>query len=288
MELRPEMPYDRFKFLKIRVDRHVAFVTIDNPPINILNGPLLVEFNRFALKVANDDDVKVIVFDSADPDFFIAHFDVEVLSKAPSQAPPKSKQLSGMHPLCENFRTMPKVTIAKIEGRCRGGGSEFVLALDMRFGAVGKAILAQPEISVGIIPGGGSTQRLPRLLGRSRALEIVLSGMDISAEMAERYGYINRALPPDELTPFIENLAYRIATYPAETIALAKKAVLTAEELPLLEGLLEETYLFNQSIALPAAKELMKLFLEKGGQTREVEQDFSKLLEELDKIKKTK
>jgi enoyl-CoA hydratase/carnithine racemase len=276
------MSYERLKLLKVRVDRQVAFVTIDSPPINIMNGPLLIDLNRFAVKVAKDDGVKVIVFDSADPDFFIAHFDVEVLSKAPSQAPPKPKQLSGMHPLLESFRTMPKVSIAKIEGRCRGGGSEFVLALDMRFGAVGKAIMAQPEVLVGIIPGGGSTQRLPRLIGRGRALEVVLSGMDLSAEVAERYGYINRALPPDELTPFVEKLAYRIATFPAETIALAKKAVLAAEELPLLEGLLEETYLFNQSTALPAAKEIMKRFLEKGGQTREVELDFSKLLEELE------
>ncbi len=272
--------------LKIRTDRQVAFVTINNPPINIMDAPLLMEFNRFAMKVAKDDDVKVIVFDSADPDFFIAHFDVNILAKAPSQAPPKPKQLSGMHPVCEKFRTMPKVSIAKIEGRCRGGGSEFVLALDMRFGALGKAILAQPEISVGIIPGGGSTQRLPRLLGRSRALEIVLSGMDLTAELAERYGYINRALPRDELTPFVEKLAYRIASFSAEVIALAKKSVLTAEEQPLFEGLLEETYLFNQSIALPSAKDLMKRFLEKGGQTREVELDFSKLLDELDAEKK--
>lgn len=276
------MSYDGFKFLKIHVDRQVAFVTIDNPPINILDAPLLMELNRFAMKIAKDDDLKVIVFDSADPDFFIAHFDVRILSKAPSQPPPKPKQLSGMHPICEKFRTMPKVSIAKIEGRCRGGGSEFVLALDMRFGAIGKAIMAQPEILVGIIPGGGSTQRLPRLLGRSRALEVVLSGMDLSAEIAERYGYINRALPPEELTPFVEKLAYRIATFPAELIALAKKAVLMAEELPLNEGLLEETFLFNQSISLPTAKDLMKQFLEKGGQTREVELDFSKLLDELD------
>ena len=282
MELREKMTYNTFKLLKIRVDRQVAFVTIDNPPINILNGPLLVEFNRFATKVSKDDGVKVIVFDSADPDFFIAHFDVEILAKAPSQAPPKPTQLSGMHPLCEMFRTMPKVSIAKIEGRCRGGGSEFVLALDMRFGALGKAILAQPEISVGIIPGGGSTQRLPRLLGRSRALEVVLSGMDLTAEIAERYGYINRALPPDELTSFIEKLAYRIASYSAESISLAKKAVMAAEELPLIDGLIEENDLFNQSIALPSAKELMKTFLERGGQTREVELDFSKLLEEMD------
>ncbi|NVM52411.1 MAG: enoyl-CoA hydratase/isomerase family protein [Candidatus Helarchaeota archaeon] len=273
------MHYKRFKFLKIRIDRGVAFVTIDNPPINVLTVDLLMEFDRLATKVRKDDDVRVIVFDSADPDFFIAHFDVGFLTTLPDEPPPKSDKLFGMHPIVEAFRTMPKVSIAKLEGIARGGGSEFVLGLDMRFGAIGKTILGQPEVTVGIIPGGGSTQRLPRLVGRSRALEIVLSGMDISAELAERYGYINRALPPDELTPFVEALAYRIASFPSETIALAKKAVLTAEELPLREGLLEETHLFNQACALPVAKERMKWFLEFGGQSREAEIDSSGLLD---------
>ena len=279
------MQYKRFKLLKIRIDQGVAFVTIDNPPMNLLNMELLGEFYRFARKVAKDDDVQVIVFDSADPDFFIAHFDVSILAVLPDEAPPKSNELTGMHPVCEAFRTMPKVSIAKLEGIARGGGSEFVLALDMRFGAIGKVVLAQPEISVGIIPGGGSTQRLPRLMGRSRALEIILGGRDFTAELAERYGYINRALPPNELTPFVEDLAYRIASFPAESIALAKRAVLTALEQPLIEGLLEETYLFNQSCALPAAKERMNWFLQRDGQTREKELELTDLVEEWKKWK---
>jgi len=269
------MQYKRFKLLKIRIDQGVAFVTIDNPPMNLLNMELLGEFYRFARKVAKDDDVRVIVFDSADPDFFIAHFDVSILAVLPDEAPPKSNELTGMHPVCEAFRTMPKASIAKLEGIARGGGSEFVLALDMRFGAIGKVVLAQPEISVGIIPGGGSTQRLPRLMGRSRAMEAILGGIDFSAELAERYGYINRALPQDELTPFVEDLAYRIASFPAESIAIAKKAVLTAMEQPLIEGLMEEAYLFNQACALPAAKERMNWFLQRDGQTREKELELS-------------
>lgn len=276
------MQYKRFKFLKIRIDpKGVAWVTIDNPPINVLSLQLLAELSRFSLKVAKDDDVRVIVFDSADPDFFIAHFDVDSLLITPDEPPPKSTQLEGMHPICEAYRTMPKVTIAKIEGICRGGGSEFVLALDMRFGAIGKAILAQPEVSVGIIPGGGSTQRLPRLLGQARAMEVVLSGRDVPAELAERYGYINRAIPPDEITDYVEELAYQIASHPAETIALAKKAIQIAGELPLVEGLIEETYLFNKSTALPAAKMRMKAFMELGGQSREIELDPSKLGEKM-------
>lgn len=277
------MLYKGFKLLKIRIDRGIAFITIDNPPINVLNMDLLTELSRLATKVKKDDDVRVIVFDSANPDFFIAHFDVNFLAQAPDEAPPKPTKPHMFNQVNEEFRTMPKVSIAKIEGLTRGGGSEFVLSLDMRFGAIGKAVLAQPEIILGMIPGGGSTQRLPRLLGRSRAMEVVLSGMDFPAELAEKYGYINRALPPEELTPFVKNLAYRIASFPAETIALAKKAVLAAEGLPLIEGLLEEEYLFNQSLSLPTAKERMKMFLELGGQTREMELDLSKSLDEVSK-----
>lgn len=266
------MSYENYKLLKIRVRRGVVFATIDNPPINLITSEFIAELERFAREVAADNNIRVIVFDSADPDFFLAHYDVGELNALPDEVPPKSTELHEFNKINESFRTMPKVSIAKIEGIARGGGSEFILALDMRFGAIGKAIVGQPEVLVGIIPGGGGTQRLPRLIGRSRAMEVVLSGSDLSAELAERYGYINRAFPPEELNSFVKNLAYRIASLPPETIALAKKAVLAAEELSIVEGLLEETYLFNQAVALPAAKQRMSLFLKMDGQSREMEQ----------------
>ena len=253
--------------------------------MNLLNMELIGEFSRLQRKIAKDDEVRVVVFDSADPDFFIAHFDVSSLAILPDEAPPKPDTLTGMHPVCEAFRTMPKVSIAKLEGIARGGGSEFVLALDMRFGAIGKAIVGQPEIGVGIIPGGGGTQRLPRLMGRSRAMEAILGGIDFPAELAEKYGYINRAFPPDELTPYVEDLAYRIASFPAESLAIAKRAVLTALEQPIFEGLLEESYLFGQACALPAAKERMNWFLQRDGQTREQELDQSDIFKEFKKWK---
>ena len=277
------MSYKGFNFLKIRVDRGVLFATIDNPPMNLLSNELYGEFGKLALEVAADDNVKVIVFDSADPDYFIAHYDVSLLLEYPDEAPPKSTELHGGHQLQEAYRTMSKISIAKIEGRVRGGGSEFCLSLDMRFGALGKAILGQIEVPLGIIPGGGGTQRLPRLIGRARAMEIVVGGMDYPAEIAEKYGYINRALPPEELTPFVEELAYRIASYPAETIALAKKAVLLALEKPIVEGLIEETHLFNLSCVSAVAKERMSLFLQTGGQTREGELDIFKVVDEYTK-----
>ena len=282
------MKYDRFKFLKVRIDQGVAFVTIDNPPMNLLNMELTGEFNRLQKKIAKDDEVRVVVFNSADPDFFIAHYDVSELVILPDESPPKIDVLFGLHPVCEAFRTMPKVSIAKLEGLARGGGSEFVLSLDMRFGAIGKAIISQPEIILGIIPGGGGTQRLPRLIGRSRAMEAIVGGIDFPAELAEKYGYINRAFPPDELTSYVEDLAYRIASFPAESIAIAKQAVLTALEQPIVEGLLEESYLFLKSCALPIAKERMNWFLQRDGQTREKELDQSGLLKEFKEWKSGK
>ncbi|KKN27563.1 hypothetical protein LCGC14_0863400 [marine sediment metagenome] len=277
------MVYEGFELLEIRVDRGVLFATINNPPMNILNNELYGEFGKLAAEVVKDDNVKVIVFDSADPDYFIAHYDVNLLLKYPDEAPPKPTELHWGHKMQETYRTMPKISIAKIEGRVRGGGSEFSLALDMRFGALGKAILGQVEAPLGIIPGGGGTQRLPRLIGRSRAMEIVVGGMDFPADVAERYGYINRALPPEELTPFVEELAYRIASYPAETIAIAKKAVLLALETTVEEGLLEETHLFNLTCVSAAAKERMGLFVKMGGQTREGELDIIKVVDKITK-----
>jgi enoyl-CoA hydratase/carnithine racemase len=145
-----------------------------------------------------------------------------------------------------------------------------VLSMDMRFAALGRARLAQPEVALGIIPGGGGTQRLPRLVGRSRALEVIAGCDDIDAEVAERWGYVNRALPQDELRPFVDALARRIASFPAEAVAHAKAAVLAAEPDP-VPGLLEEARRFNETLALEETRARMEGFLAAGGQTREVE-----------------
>jgi enoyl-CoA hydratase/carnithine racemase len=225
---------------------------------------------RAGAELEADDRVRVVVFRSADPEFFIAHADVGLIQVLPAEVPPRTEPLGFFHALVDRFRTMPKATIAQIEGRARGGGSEFVLSLDMRFGALGRCVLAQPEVALGIIPGGSGTQRLPRLVGRARALEIVLGCEDVPADLAERWGYLNRALPPDALGPFVERLAYRIASFPAEAIALAKEAV-NASERPIVEALAEEERLFFRSAATSAARARMARFLEAGGQTRAVE-----------------
>jgi enoyl-CoA hydratase/carnithine racemase len=273
------MAYDGYACLRVRTGDGVAVVTIDHPPINLFDLALIQEVDRVGRELEADAGVRVVVFESADPDFFIAHADVALIQTLPRNVPPKSDELSLFHQMVDRFRTMPKATIGKIEGRARGGGSEFLLSLDMRFAALGRAVLAQPEVALGIIPGGSGTQRLPRLVGRARALEIVLGCDDVPADLAERWGYVNRALPPAELGPFVDRLARRIASFPAEAIALAKASV-DAAELPTFDGLLEEAHNFNRSLATDAAPARMARFLELGGQTRDVEMNLGRLLDD--------
>jgi enoyl-CoA hydratase/carnithine racemase len=266
------MPPDDYTTLQVRVEDGIASATIDHPPINLFDAALVVEMDRFGREVAADPEVRVVVVDSANPEFFIAHADVNLILQLPSEAQEPPSELPFFTAMVERFRTMPKITIAVIEGRARGGGSELVLGMDMRFAALGRARLAQPEVALGIIPGGGGTQRLPRLVGRSRALEVIAGCADIDAEVAERWGYVNRALPPDELRPFVDALARRIASFPVEAVAHAKAAVLAAEPDP-VPGLLEEARRFNDTLALEETRGRMEGFLAAGGQTREVELD---------------
>lgn len=274
------MGYSGYSCLSVAVDRGVAFVTIDHPPINLFDVQLMQEIARLGAELESDEEIRVIVFQSANPEFFIAHADVSLIQQLPTEVPEKPTRLGFFHEMVDRFRTMPKLSIGKIEGRARGGGSELLLSLDMRFAALGQAVLSQPEVALGIIPGGSGTQRLPRLMGRGRALEAILGCADFSAELAERYGWVNRALPPDQLGAFVEELAFRVASFPREAIALAKEAV-NASELPIVQGLLEESHCFNRTLATPAAQQRMARFLEKGGQTRDVELNLQRVVEEL-------
>jgi enoyl-CoA hydratase/carnithine racemase len=258
------MDTDGYTTLRVRVEDGIARATIDNPPINLFDAALIVEMDRFGREAAGDPDVRVVVVDSANPDFFIAHADVGLILQLPSEPQPPPTELPLFTAMVDRFRTMPKATIAVI------GGSELVLGMDLRFAALGRARLAQPEVAVGIIPGGGGTQRLPRLVGRGRALEVILGCDDVDAETAERWGYVNRALPEVELRPFVDALARRIASFPPEAVAHAKAAVAAAEPDP-VPGLLDEAHRFNQTVALADTRARMEQFLAVGGQTLEVE-----------------
>ena len=269
--------------LRVEFEAGVATATLANPPLNVMTLPLFADLARFSAEVSADDSVRAVVLRSDDTEFWIAHFDVEAILAFPIAAPPvRAAKVDDnpFHAMCERFRTMPKAVIAELGGRVGGGGSELALSCDMRFGARGRTVISQPEVALGILPGGSGTQRLPRLVGRGRALEVILGCDDLDAESAERFGYLNRALAPEELRPFVMRLARRIASFPAAAIAAAKRAVLAAEPDP-GAGLLEEGHLFQQLLRTPEAQRRMRRFLARGGQTREVERRLGALRAEL-------
>ena len=274
------MAYD-FKLFAVECDDRVATVTIDNPPANIITMELLLELDTLSSRLKADPTLSVVLMRSADPDFFLAHFDVAAILDRPTGfEPQRDAQLKAFHVLCERFRTMNKVIIAQIEGRVGGGGSELSASFDMRFGVRGKTKINQMEVPLGIIPGGTGTQRMPRLLGRGRALELILSGDDLDAETAERWGYLNRIFEPEEIGPFVSKLAKRIASFPLPAVRQAKLAVNQAER-PWTEGLTEEAYLFEQLLRTNEAQRNMQRFLEIGGQTRNGELRINELCAEL-------
>ena len=274
------MAYD-YELINVDVSGRLATATISNPPINIITPQLYAELADLVAELKADPDLTVVVFKSADPDFFLAHFDVEAILTFPTDTEAeRDEELNPYHVMCERVRTMDKVTIAQIEGRVGGGGSEFVSSMDMRFGVVGKTKINQMEVPLGILPGGTGTQRLPRLVGRGRAMEIVLAGDDLDAETAERWGYLNRIFAADEIDSWVTKLAERIASFPVEAVRLGKASVNAADK-PLAEGLLEEAYLFQRLLRTDGAQTNMRKFLEIGGQTREGEMRVGELNAEL-------
>ena len=264
------MAYE-YELLKVEVSGRVATITVDNPPINIITLPLYAELRSLSEELEQDSNLSVAVLKSADPDFFLAHFDVETILRFPVEdEAQRSPGPNPYHVMCERFRTMDKITIAQIEGRVGGGGSELSASFDMRFGVRGKTIINQMEVPIGILPGGTGTQRLPRLVGRGRAMQIIVGGDDLDAETAERWGYLNRIFDAGEIGAYVEKLAQRIATFPVEAVRLAKEAVNCAD-LPLEAGLAEESFLFQRLLRNDSAQTSMRRFLELGGQTREGE-----------------
>lgn len=270
------MAYE-YDLLTVEKDGRLARVIISNPPINLMTPDLYNELRNVCIELENDDSLSVVLFKSANPDFFIAHFDVEAILQFPTDDEPKREtELNPFHQMCERVRTMDKVTIAQIEGRVGGGGSEFVSSMDMRFGVSGKTVVNQMEVPIGILPGGSGTQRLPRLMGTGRALEVILGGEDLDAETAEKWGYLNRVFHAHEIEGWVESLAKRISGFPVSSVRLAKAAVLASEG-PIQEGLQEEAYLFARLLRTPESQSQMKQFLELGGQTKEGELQVGKL-----------
>ena len=193
-------------------------ITFNNPPINLFVPATIVELRALMSDLEADSSVKVVVFQSANPDFFIAHLDVAKAAERP-------EALGLWYDFVLRLSSAPIVSIAKIRGRTRGIGNEFVLACDMRFASRQNALFGQPEIGVGLVPGGGALEWLPRLVGRSRALEFVLSADDFDADIAERYGWVNRTLNDDDLDSFVDTLVRRLVSFDRKTLAAAKTQI---------------------------------------------------------------
>ena len=196
--------------------------TFDRPPVNLLDGDTIGELAEITEILATDPELRVVVFDSVNPDFFMARYD---LSATP---PDPAAPFAGLYAFADVARRIsdsPVVSIASIRGRARGGGNELALACDMRFASLENALLGQPEVPSGILPGGGGIERLTALVGRARAIEIVVTGDDYDAATAQRYGWINRAIPDAELDTFVDRMARRIASFDRRAIAAAKRLV---------------------------------------------------------------
>jgi enoyl-CoA hydratase/carnithine racemase len=241
-------------------------VAFNNPPVNVIGPDMMKELKEFLTELESNQTVNVVVFESADPDFFLAHYD---LAADPSiaEALPSPTGYAAWVDVLVRLSHVPAVTISAIRGIARGAGSEFVLATDMRFASREKAILGQMEVGFTALPGGGATGRLPALVGRGRTFEILLGGEDYSADLAERYGYVNRAIPDTEFQAFVTAYATRVSRWDRRVIAdikhyVNKYTILPDSEYPL------HSDAFWAAAARPQFRSISGQLFERGLQTR--------------------
>ena len=251
-----------------RSDEGVLTVVIDAPPMNLIGPELVRDLVTLLSELESDEDIRVMVLESADPEYFVPHVDLtkvaEYTAEAAKAGGPNDASL-GM--LWHKLSELPVVTIAKLRGRARGAGSELALACDMRFAARENAILGQPEIGFGAPPGAGGVQHLGRLLGRGRAMEVILGAGDFDADVAERYGWGNRALPDAELDAFVARLARRIASFPVDAVRSTKR-VLNQLTLPGADAIRADARRFQQLVASDTVKARAAILFAQGLQTR--------------------
>ena len=261
------MSHKDYTTFKIELKHGVAWVTFDFPPVNIQGIPMLEDLDRLAATLESDRNVKVVVFQSAHPEIFVAHADTNFLKDMSTNAVSRDDvELLNLQKVLQRICQLPQATIAKVEGFARGGGHEFMLACDMRFAARGKAKFMQMEVGMGILPCGGGASRMAQQVGLGRALEIILGARDFDADRAQEYGTINLALDPDEIGPYVEELANRIARFPADSIEACKRTVYASIDLPIDEALKEEAYWLYQSMSKTPAQKRFQYADDNGAQ----------------------
>jgi enoyl-CoA hydratase/carnithine racemase len=238
-------------------------VTINHPPLNIFGPDSIPQLNEVITALETHEHVKVVVFDSAIPGFFLTHYDFLAKPEDTTSLPPGPIGLQPLPDMLVRLSRAPVVSIASIRGRATGVGSELALACDMRFASREKAIMSHFEVGAGIVPGGGPMARLPRLMGRGRALEVLLRADDIPGDLAEKYGYVNRSLPDSELDAFVDSLATRIASFDKRALTETKRFADVASLPPDYE-IAPEWDVCVASIMRPAAQERIKKLMERG------------------------
>ena len=250
------MSYEGYTTFSAEQTEGVLTVTIDFPPVNLQGQEMLADLNTLCLRLERDRSVKVVVFQSAHPEIWVCHYDTNLLKDMSTEAVSRDEaSLLDLQSVLQRVSSLPQATIAKMEGFARGGGHEFALACDMRFAARGKFKFMQMEVGMGILPCGGGASRMARQVGLGRALEIILSARDFDADEAEAYGTINKALDPEEIGPYVDKLAKRIATFPADSINACKQTVYESIDKPIDEALKAEAYwLYQATSRTPAIK----------------------------------
>ena len=228
--------------------RSVAKITFINPPVNLIVAETVVRLAEIVAELETDPDIQVVVFDSGVPDFFYNHFDLAAAAEFP--APDGADAVPVWTDIVLKLTKAPYITIGLIRGRTRGGGNELALAFDLLYASRENALFGQPEVGSGLLPGGGGTERLPRAIGRSRALEVILTSADYDADTAERWGWITRAIPDNELDAYVEAIVSRLASFDRTTLASAKTMINRAV-LPPDADLITAYGEFANSLTLP-------------------------------------
>ncbi len=273
--------YEAFTKIDIRTNNGALYLTLNNPPVNVLDGILMKELFQFCNTVENDSAISVIVFQSANEEFFLAHGDMNFVAKPETFAVfdefIEGNGTNAMQQLHLRIHNLPQVTIGKLRGYIRGGGIELVQSLDMRFALEDQTWLGQPESRAGIIPGGGGTQFLTQLVGRARAMEIILGGALFDTRTAAAYGLINRAFPKEQLDEYVDQLAARIGGHLPNVAAFCKKAISAAR--PQNGNFQLENELMGIAFTAPEAVQMTLKALENGAQTVEGERNLEAIFD---------